>query len=272
MKKKLVISGIAAFLVLGLLAVGFNMNKTAAVASGESDVYKYIKVDADFAKAYDSYDELMSDSEVVAFGTVKKVHSYIDDSRIVSKFDFDVSSVEKGSINKNDTISVETIGGKVTYSDYLTANKGYLEAKTSPEYVANEIKSYGSKYIESIFEGVPNIKEGDQLLLFLSMQDDNVSYYILGSSYYGQFYYDSEKEEIYKIKEDDPAKREMTISRDQFKEKLDVSIDNSSALKQEKENKQINKENIEVEKDSAYDKYKKWSAPTNKVALILMRH
>jgi len=152
---------------------------------------------------------------------------------------------------------VETIGGKVLYSDYLIANKEYLVAKKSPEYVANEIKSYGNKYIESIFEGVPNIKKGDQLLLFLSKQDDNVSYYILGSSYYGQFYYDSEKEEIYKIEKDVLTKRKMTISRGQFKEKLDKSIDNSNALKQEIENKQNNKENIEVKKDSAYDKYKK---------------
>lgn len=49
------ISGIAAFLVLGLLAVRFNINKTASVASSESGVYKYINVDADFTKSYDSY-------------------------------------------------------------------------------------------------------------------------------------------------------------------------------------------------------------------------
>jgi len=77
MKKKLVTIGIASFLVLGLFVVGFNTNKTA------SDVCRYIEVNADFAKAYDSYDELMSDSEVIAFGTVKKVHSYIDYSRIL---------------------------------------------------------------------------------------------------------------------------------------------------------------------------------------------
>jgi len=265
MMKKIIGISIISVVVLALLAVFIirvDVNRTR-LAADKSDVYRYITIEPDFAKWYDNYEDLIIDSDLIAFGTVKNVVSYIEDTRIFSKFDFLISSVEKGNLTANDTISVETIGGKVLYKDYLNKNRGYFEAKLSSEYVDDEIKLQGEKYIETIFYGVPNVKEGERLVLFLSPIDSDNNFYIVGSSYYGKFYYDKAKGEVYKTLIDvvseqemknNSLKREMLIGVEQLKEK----ISNTKDIPKPKsiKNEQNEKSGNNVEKDSSYDKYK----------------
>lgn len=263
--KKVICISITSVMVLALLTVFIiimDANSTRLTAD-KSDVYRYITIEPDFVKGYDNYEDIIIDSDLIAFGTVKNVVSYVDGTRIFSKFDFLISSVEKGSLTANDIISVETIGGKVLYKDYLNKNREYFEAKLSSEYVDDEIKLQGEKYIETIFYGVPNIKEGEKLVLFLSPIDSNNNFYIVGSSYYGKFYYDTTKGEVYKTLIDvvsdqemknNSLKREMLIGIEQLKEKISTtkSITKPKPIKNEQNEKSGNT----VEKDSSYDKYK----------------
>lgn len=230
----------------------------------KSNKHKIIQAKADFVKIYHTYDELISDAEIVAFGTVNNVKSYIDNHLIVSKFDFKISSADKGNISVDEVVYVQTNGGKVKFADYLDDNKEYLEIKTSPEYIAKQKNLHGNEYIELIFERVPNIQDGDQLVLFLSKLDNNSNYHIVGSCYFGKFYYNEDNNEIYKeIIENskntkNTAKKEMIITREDFKKKIQNSKDNNMEIKKEEnQNKLKIKDNIEIQKNKKYDKYKK---------------
>lgn len=253
MTKKVKYISIIFVMLIALTAVFIIImnSKNTVVMSDKSVVYKYVTIEPDFAKWYDSYEDLIIDSDFIVFGTVKNVVSYMEDTRIFSKFDFLISSVEKGNLTANNIISVGTIGGKVLYKDYLSENREYFEAKLSSEYVDDEIKLHGEKYVETIFYGVPNVKEGEKLVLFLSPVDSNNNFYIVGSSYYGKFHYDKTKGEVYKTLIDvvsgqeiksNSLKREMLIGVEELKEKISTtkSITKPKPIKNEQNEKLSN--------------------------------
>lgn len=197
--------------------------------SETDNVYKQMIAISEIAKAYNSLEELVIDSDIVAFGKAKNVVGILG-GRINSTFDFVISSVEKGNLKKNDIISVKFVGGKVLYRDYLIENREYFES-TMPGFYDEEMELHGDEYIESFFYEVPNIKNGDQLVLFLS-QTEYDDYYIVGSLRYGKFYYDKSKEEIYRIlllscqeEENNVDEKEMVISIKEFKELIKSTKD-----------------------------------------------
>lgn len=242
MKKITIISTISIILlVFTAFFLTEIVDKSAKVKANEPDIYGNIIAIGDLRVAYNSYEELVIDSDIVAFGEVKNVTSFMEDERINSTFDFVINSVEKGGVNENDVIPVQFVGGTILYKDYLIGNKEYYES-TMPGFMDKEIELYGDKYVESFFYEVPNIKEGDQLVLFLSPTGDG-DYYIVGTQRYGKCYYDKARGEIYRVLLDSSQKaknnsdkREMLMSIKSFKEMV-------------KETKYISKTEININKN-----------------------
>lgn len=195
-------------------------------------VYHTIIDNADLAVNFDSYDDVISASELVVTGTVQTIKSYMKDTRIISNFRFQVETASDGKVKPGDIITVFTIGGKVKFAEYAEHEKEFLVANSSEEEFEKEIALHGNEYMESIYEGVPNIQEGDELALCLGRSDENegADYYIVGTSCFGQFTYDEETGMIYKkqveIQGSEKRKliKKMQIDEKQFQAKVETVL------------------------------------------------
>lgn len=195
-------------------------------------VYHTIIDNADLAVNFDSYDDVIAASEFVVTGAVQTIKSYMKDTRIISNFRFRVETASDGKVKPGDIITVFTIGGKVKFAEYAEHEKEFLVANSSEEEFEKEIALHGDEYMESIYEGVPNIHEGDELALCLGKSDENegADYYIVGTSCFGQFTYDKEMGTIYKKQVEMQGSerrkliRKMEIDERQFQEKVEAAL------------------------------------------------
>lgn len=229
-------------LVLCLLATGLvgcgiaDQNQDSVSQNTDRDstenIYQTLIDHADLAVNFDSYDEVIEASEFVVTGTVREVRSYMKDTRILSNFRFQVETASGGTIKPEDVITIFTIGGKVKFAEYAEHEREFLVANSSEEELEKEIALHGDEYMESVYEGVPNIQEGDELVLCLGESDENegAEYYIVGTSCFGQFTYDKETGTIYKtqveIQENGKRKstKRMEIDEREFREKVEAVL------------------------------------------------
>ncbi|MCM1245866.1 MAG: hypothetical protein NC293_09525 [Roseburia sp.] len=196
------------------------------------NVYQTMIDRANLAVKFDSYDDVIAASEFVVTGTVQKIKSYIKDTRILSNFRFQVETANGGTVKPEDIITIFTIGGKVKFAEYAEQEREFLVANSSEEELEKEIALHGDEYMESVYEGVPNIQEGDELVLCLGASDENegAEYYIVGTSCFGQFTYDKGTGMIYKtqVEMQESGKRKlakrMEIDEQEFWEKVEAVL------------------------------------------------
>ena len=200
---------------------------------------------ANFNKEY-TYDELIADSEIVAYGKVSDVTSYVEkggffDGNIFSRFNFEIESVLKGNMDSS-SISVLSQGGTVTFSEFFLGNEDDLSKKLAPEEFEiqkSALSENGSMKIEEIFAGAENIKDNDDLLLFLSYDYNENIYYIVGTSAFGKLNYDQEDDTVYANKIDDQNSRGIKSRGRQtnlthLTDRVSKIKDNSETLKEKR--------------------------------------
>lgn len=196
-------------------------------------------------------------------GTVNKLESYInEDKRIYTHFDFQINEILKNKTsNDNSNIKVDIQGGIVTYTEYFNASKDILEKKLSVgdfKKASEECAQIGDmEYVEEDYNGVENVKDGDKVLLFLVKDDESDSYYVLGSSFYGLYYYDESTEISQRKIESRDLINSEKISKVQLKEAVLNTKDLSEEIRNAKNTMSPTVKSTELEqKDSAFDKYK----------------
>ena len=204
---------------------------------------------------YDDYSSIIADAEFIIIGTVKSSEGFINDqSRISSHISLSVDEVLKGK-PEGDDLSYSVYGGTVSKLDYFEANADKLKSKFSPEDFEKQIMGIGiSDEIENVFMGLRNAKSGDKLLVFISYSDIEGCYYVHGSSYYGQYFYDDAKDSFFRIVD---GERLTVIT---YKELLGLVAeipDNSKAWKLQQNSIQPVEKDFEITpRDPAFDKFK----------------
>ena len=141
MRKTIILSAI---MVTGIVTVlAFNLptnkvlssdngvNQSTAINNSDKEIVQYIDISADFAKSYDNLDELATESDLVAYGTIENMDSFVNEyRRIYTNCELQIEDILKGEISDNaTTISVRIEGGKVKYEEYLKASEDYLKVK-----------------------------------------------------------------------------------------------------------------------------------------------
>lgn len=191
------------------------------------DIYKTESINADFAVTYDSYEDVVKASELVVTGEVKGIYAFFENDRVISHYELKVQESSNETVKRDDVITIYSIGGKIKYSEYAKNFKEELLASMTKEEYDKLIEERGNSYIEDIFEGVPNLKIGDRVALCLGTSDEigEADYYIVGTSYYGQFMWDENENSVYKLNVEvlETNKRKYTqkdkIALEDFKQK-----------------------------------------------------
>ena len=222
--------------------------------SMEPEAICSIEISADLAKVYLDYESLAADAELIVKGSVSGVSSFCNTrSGIDSIVDVDVDQFLKGQ--GTDVIQVYMLGGDVPSAEYYTVNSEKLQDKFTPDTVAQLMVSFSPQdTIKSTFMGVPNLKAGDQVILFLHY-DSTINYYrCTGTSYSGQFYFNEAENTVYKIID---GERSMSASLNDLKAVIQNAPDNSAALQIQKANMQPVVKDPTVEpKNPYYDQFK----------------
>lgn len=145
------------------------VDKTVSIESFEPNDFSISATSTSafsFEKIYKNKDELYNDATNIVYGTVRDI-SYFDETGVAMiLYDFEIEEVYKGSLNKNDMISILTDGGYVRVSKYVE-----LYGKTRfSNYTDAQIKKAVIAYDNM---GMPTPEAGDKYLLFLSAPIDD---------------------------------------------------------------------------------------------------
>jgi len=214
-----------------------------------------------------NYEDSISPSEFIVYGTVNNITSHLENSSISSTLEIKIKGVLKGDI-KSKKISVNSDGGVVSYNEFFEDTKGKLKGILSEEDFEkeeNEAKNNKTKKVESVANGRRLSKVNDNVLLFLQTDVSNGKLVITGSFLNGLFMWNDKNNTFYRESADQSyygevvdtsdsgqgteALQEMLISLDELKEKIRITKDTSEEVKD------IYKENIKkTDKEKAFDK------------------
>ncbi|PGK76506.1 hypothetical protein [Bacillus thuringiensis] len=171
-----------------------NSNTSKAVAQNQKndltkprmDSLEEIKVSADLAKTYNSVDELINSSDIVIEGKITERKHFDFKTNTFTHLKVQVTKSFNDKVKVNDIINVIEAGGVTT--------KGKIQ-----EYYPEKMKLQENelnKPIEILFDGAPNSKKDENVLIFGGEIKDNFfglneTAYMPLNSYQGKFSIDT---------------------------------------------------------------------------------
>lgn len=169
------------------------------------------------SKNYTSIDQLINSSTTIIKGTVLNSTGVTDtDGTIYTNLEVQSDEILKGNIATDDILNLRTRGGEMNYIDFVSSLNNDTIAKLNlPD---TKVLSNNTKKVVNYVDGIKQYEKNDTVLIFLesipeiesnpekdtdatisNSFSNNIQYRFVGDAQ-GQFYYDNNKNEIFRYK------------------------------------------------------------------------